>query len=124
MDFPNDPQTMNRRELGEWGERLAAQYLQGKGYQIVEKNYSCKLGEIDLIVTDQDYLVIVEVKTRSTKNFGPPQTAVDWRKQVKLRRMAAYYLLKMGLADRKVRFDVIGIFTGDKGEILHLEAAF
>ena len=116
---------MNNQELGKWGEGLAAQYLTAKGYRIIEKNYSCKLGEVDLIVTGQDYLVIVEVKTRRNTNFGLPQAAVDFHKQLKLRRLATYYLAKQGMEGQQVRFDVISIFKqGEQEEVLHLENAF
>lgn len=118
-------QAMSRKELGNWGEKQASKYLRKSGYQILEQNYSCKLGEIDLIVYQKDKLIFVEVKTRRSINYGPPQAAVDYRKQDKIRKVALYYLsINRGL-DMEFRFDVISIML-KKGqvEIEHFKNAF
>ncbi|WP_205739221.1 YraN family protein [Halocella sp. SP3-1] len=118
-------QAMGRKELGDWGEKQASKYLRNSGYQILEKNYSCKLGEIDLIICQNDILIFVEVKTRRSINYGPPQAAVDYRKQDKIKKVALYYLsINRGL-DMELRFDVISIML-KKGqvEIEHFENAF
>ncbi|MTI60747.1 MAG: YraN family protein [Firmicutes bacterium] len=116
---------MSRKELGHWGEKQAVKYLRNSGYQILEQNYSCKLGEIDLIVRQEDNLIFVEVKTRRSINYGPPQAAVNYRKQDKIRKVALYYLsINRGL-DMELRFDVISIML-KKGqvEIEHFKNAF
>lgn len=118
---------MNRRELGEWGERKALEYLKANHYEIIETNFRSFLGEIDLIVSDGEYLVFVEVKTRKSKNFGTPQEAVDFRKQQKIRRIASIYLAENDYSKLKIRFDVIAICVdreNGKGRLRHFENVF
>jgi len=95
--------------LGSLAERLAARYLTTQGIKIVERNYRCKLGEIDLIGKDKDYLVFIEVRYRKHCDFGTPASSVDVKKQNKLKRAANHYLLKHGAYDHSARFDVIGL---------------
>ncbi|WP_258360432.1 YraN family protein, partial [Moorella sulfitireducens (nom. illeg.)] len=73
------------------------------------RNYRCPLGEIDIIAADGEAIVFVEVRTRSTDAFGTPQESVDLRKQMRLRRLAAYYLSGRGLTNRPCRFDVVAV---------------
>jgi len=70
--------------LGAYGENLAAEFLQRRGFKILEKNFSCRAGEIDLIALDGAEVVFVEVKTRTSDNYGLPEYAVDWRKLQKI----------------------------------------
>ena len=84
-------------------------------------NFSCKIGEIDIIAMDKDTLVFVEVKARNTAMFGLPREAVTAKKQYKIRRIAELYLQRYSTLDQKIRFDVIEIL-GDK--ITHIENAF
>ena len=72
---------MNTRSVGNKGEDIAAAYLKKHGYTIVERNYNCRFGEIDIIAKQNSYIVFVEVKARSSTAFGMPREAVDWRKQ-------------------------------------------
>jgi putative endonuclease len=104
-----------RREIGKRGEDAAAQYLRRKGYKIVERNFRCTLGEIDIIAFEGDTLCFIEVKTVSGKNYGPPEIAVDINKQRKLSRVALAFLGQNGLHDTKARFDVVAI-TLSSGE--------
>jgi putative endonuclease len=118
-----------RRIVGEQGERLAAGYLQAKGYEIVERNYRTRRGEIDLIARRQRELVFVEVRTRTTNRFGTPAESVDGRKQKKLRELALAYLQQKGRTASSFRFDVIAITCPSGGDwnqaqILHIEHAF
>ena len=99
----------NQRAIGTEYERKAAIYLESKGYRILEFNFSCKKGEIDLIARDGDYLVFVEVKYRENENKGNPLEAVDFRKQRIISRCAFYYINKNDLTHMPVRFDVVGI---------------
>lgn len=115
---------MNKRRLGAEYENIAAGYLTGQGYRIVEQNYRNHFGEIDLIAKDRDgTLVYCEIKYRSDTASGDPLEAVDRRKQKRLSRTAeyhyAYYGHETGLP---CRFDVIGIY-GD-GSIRHIKNAF
>ena len=100
---------------------MAKQYLVQKGYKIVKTNFSCKIGEIDIIAQDKDTLVFVEVKARNTAKFGLPRESVTVQKQYKIRRMSQLYLQRYSNFDQKIRFDVIDIL-GDK--ITHIENAF
>ena len=112
----------NKREKGRQYELLAAEYLKNKGYLIIEQNFLAKTGEIDLIAKDDNTLVFCEVKYRTTEAFGLPQEAVDYKKQLKIRKTAAYYLYKNGYPEeQQVRFDVIGIL---KDKINHIKDAF
>ena len=118
---------MTTKEIGAWGERQAAEYLEVQGYFILEKNYSSKTGEIDLILSDsEDTYIFVEVKTRRNEVFGTPGEAVDAKKQQKIRRTALSFLQGRPAA---MRFDVVEVlyFPGDmpeKKELRHIKNAF
>ena len=88
-----------RRQLGDAGEDLAAAALKKQGYKILERNYVCPLGEVDLIARQGKTYVIIEVKTRKNERFGAPQEAVTSAKQHKLRRLADYYLQQKRLGE-------------------------
>jgi putative endonuclease len=102
-------QTDPRRTLGEYGERLAARYLTDHGLAVIDRNWRCARGEIDLVARDGDCLVFCEVKTRRSERFGTPVEAVDWRKTAKLRRLAAAWLQAHDEHPGRIRIDVIGI---------------
>lgn len=117
----------NRRQTGTDYERAAGCYLEGLGYEILEYNYRCRSGEIDIVARDREYLVFCEVKYRSDNRKGYPLEAVDKRKQQTIFRCAVYYLTEHRLADAPCRFDVIGIdgVGGTKeAEITHIKNAF
>jgi putative endonuclease len=111
---------MQKKELGKRGEDLAFRFLKKKGYRIIETNYVCKMGEMDLIAKEKDTLVFIEVKTRTSTMFGPPQLAVNSSKQRQLSKVALYYLKEKRLEDVKARFDVVAILLGQKGEEIEL----
>jgi len=101
---------MNRRALGKAYEEKAAAFLESRGYEILERNFSSPGGEIDLIARDGQYLVFVEVKYRSDASKGNPLEAVGPAKQERVRRTAAWYLMKKGISQEvPCRFDVVGI---------------
>ncbi len=111
-----------KKLLGRVGEKNAGKYLRKKGYKIIEKNYTTKIGEVDLIALYGDLLVFIEVKTRSSTAYGNPRDAVDYHKQRKYVLLAKEYLMvKKEYRERPVRFDVIEILNGD---INHIESAF
>lgn len=111
--------------LGKEGERLAERYLQKKGYRLVERNYRCKAGELDLIVLDGGVVVFVEVKTRTSAAFGSPLEAVEIRKQRKMIQAAQFFLAEKGLQQRDARFDVVGVSWPGRVPVLeHIENAF
>ena len=111
-------------EFGKLGEELAAQYLIGKGYKILERNWRNIHKEIDIIARDGENLVIVEVKTRQTDEFVNPDIAVTKQKQRRLISAANAYLFRKKL-DIDTRFDIISIvFKGGEPVIEHIEDAF
>jgi putative endonuclease len=114
-----------RQVLGKQGEEVAERYLMKKGYKLVERNYRCAAGEVDLIVLDRRVIVFVEVKTRSGDRFGSPLEAVELRKQRKMIRAAQLFLSQKGLHQRDARFDVVGIsWPHGKPIVEHIENAF
>jgi len=101
---------MNTRKVGQYYEDKAVEYLGQQDYQIIERNYRCRYGEIDIIARDQEYLVFVEVKYRRSNSSGNAVSAVDFRKQKKISGVAAWYMMKNKLSeDTKCRFDVVSI---------------
>ena len=109
-----------RKELGKKGEEMALRFLKKNGYRIFVRNYVCKMGEIDIIAKEKDTLVFIEVKTRTSTVFGPPQLAVNSAKQMQLSKVALYFLKEKGLEDVKARFDVVAILLGPKGPEIEL----
>lgn len=103
---------------------LAERYLVGQGFEILARNFRCRLGEIDLVASSGGVLVFVEVKTRRT-DLGSPLESVDGRKQKRMMRAATFYLSRYGLHGTEARFDVVGISMG-KGThaIEHIANAF
>ena len=113
---------MNTRKIGGEYEARAAEYLEASGYEILERNYRCACGEIDLIARQGNCLVFIEVKYRKTDRFGDAAAAVDPRKQQRLSKMAAFYCLSRRVPqETPCRFDVIAV-TGQ--ELAHYENAF
>ena len=109
---------MNKREVGTAYERQAGEYLATHGYKIVEYNFRCRMGEIDIIAKDGEYLVFVEVKYRKCAGSGNPLEAVDKKKQQIISRVAAYYCLTHGYGESTAcRFDVVAIL-GDEIELV------
>lgn len=109
-------------EVGKKGELLAADHLRRKNYQVLHTNWTYGKLEIDIVARDGEVLVFVEVKTRSSQNFGMPEEAVHAHKIKLLQKAAEKYMERFGLLPEEIRFDIISI-TVDK-EILHLEDAF
>ena len=109
---------MNKRERGSHYEALAAKFLKERGYEILERNYRCRMGEIDIICKDDKYLVFVEVKYRSGSGQGGAFMAVDHKKQHRISRVAAYYLLEHQMDEgTPCRFDVVAV-RGDAVQLV------
>lgn len=114
---------MNRRAIGKKYEEIAIALLEEQGCLILEKNYNNPYGEIDIIAQEQDILVFVEVKYRSSDSYGDALDAVNRQKQRRICRSALYYCSKKHRnLERPCRFDVIAIYSGDK--IVHIKNAF
>ena len=114
-------QKQNNRAVGTVYEQIAGTFLEKKGFQILEYNYRCRGGEVDLIARDGAYLVFCEVKYRRSDQSGSALEAVDVRKQKRLCLCARQYLTSHGMEEQPTRFDVIGI---QGNEIIHIEDAF
>lgn len=118
---------MNERdELGRSGEELAARHLRDNGYSIAARNYRCPIGEIDLIACTRDEVVFVEVKTRRTDAFAPPEASVTPAKQRRIRRVAQHFLNYKRISGINIRFDIIAIVLHDDADtkLDHFENAF
>lgn len=101
---------MNKRAVGTAYEKLAGAYLEQQGYEIVMYNFRCRMGEVDIIAKDGEYLVFVEVKYRSSERSGNPLEAVNVKKQRIISKVASYYCLTHGYGETKpCRFDVVAI---------------
>jgi len=113
------------KERGVQGEAIAAYYLQKKGYILLTKNWSCKVGELDLVMQHDSTRVIVEVRLRSPTSYGAGFETVGWQKQQKLIRAAKYYQQKERYWG-DIRFDVVSItLTNNKtAKIEHIDNAF
>ncbi len=109
-----------RTQVGRTGEDLAFKLLKKKGYRILERNYKSPLGEIDIIAREGKTLVFVEVKTRSTADFGTAKWAVDPRKQRKVSMVALDYLKRNSLLEQPARFDVVAIDLDQEREKIEL----
>lgn len=100
----------NKRRLGAVHEKRVAEYFRQQGYRILEQNFRCHFGEIDLIAQKDGYIVFVEVKYRSSDSFGTPMAAVDRKKQRRISNTASYYLYSRHWpTDTACRFDVAAV---------------
>lgn len=109
---------MNKRKTGDNYEQMAVHYMETEGYEIVERNYRCRFGEIDIVARDHEgrrvTLVFAEVKYRSSLKFGSPFEAVDIKKQRIINRTAEYYMKERNIdININIRFDVVGILGGE-----------
>lgn len=109
-----------RRAVGLEGERIASAFLEKRGYEILERNYRCRRGEVDLVARDGGVVVFVEVKARTSDRYGDPELAVDLRKQRKISVAALDYLVRNDLMDADARFDVVVIKWEGKAPTLSL----
>lgn len=102
----------NKRTVGSKFEQIAIQYLMERGYVLIEQNFQCRTGEIDIITKEKGYLVFVEVKYRTNAAMGLPQEAIDFRKMRKISRTAQYYMQRNHIpTDTPCRFDVVIILN-------------
>src|SRR3989304_3575985 len=121
----NADMTMERISKGKMGEDAAASFLAKEGYKIVERNFRCPLGEIDIVAIDKGVLVFVEVKTRSSNKFGLPEEAVNRRKQHQMTKAAQLYISRKKLFNSPARFDVVAVtISGENEEVRVIRNAF
>ena len=115
--------SLSKKEIGDKGEELAVRHLKRQGYKILERNFSVhKIGEIDVVARDGEYLCFVEVRLRSYTYFGTPAQTVTPEKQRRIVRTAEHYIKNNGLENSYVRFDVVEVY-GD-GKLVLIKDAF
>lgn len=114
-----------RKSLGDAGEAAAAAFLERQRFRILERNYRCPVGEVDLIGLDAGTLVFIEVKTRRQDAYGSPFDAVDARKQQQIERAALHYMTARRLHGHAARFDVVGVtWAGETPQCELIRGAF
>ena len=115
----------DRGRVGRRGEELAIGHLEGKGFQLVERNYRFERGEIDVVMKDGPELVFVEVKARRSSGYGSPEDSVTPHKRMQLRKVAEGFLFERNIENTPCRFDVVTVRWGRGGpEFTHIENAF
>ncbi|GAB3156761.1 YraN family protein [Amycolatopsis stemonae] len=121
-----DELARHRRDLGAWGEDLAARHLQERGLVLLGRNWRCREGEIDLILTDRTRVVFCEVKTRTSTEYGLPSETVSEEKAGRVRQAAQRWLREFRIGWCPVRYDVVTILAepGTSPRVQHIEAAF
>jgi putative endonuclease len=113
---------LTRKQLGALGEQFALEHIRQLNYRILDKNWRCRTGEIDLIAMDGNLLVFIEVRTRSgIRTFGTPQESINAKKQQQVTETAQFYTLRHQMINRQLRFDVVSVLTDKTGDLLSLE---
>jgi len=111
-----------RHIIGQRGEDEATRYLEQKGYKIIERNFLCRQGEIDIIALDKNYIVFIEIKARTSNEYGLPSESVTERKKKHMLKSIEYYLYKRNLENENIRIDVIEVYVKeDKYFINHIK---
>ena len=116
----------HNQEVGRRGENAAARYLEMLGYEILERNWRCPAGEVDIVARDMDAVVFVEVKTRTSLAKGLPSEAVDEAKRARYEKIAGWYLRDYEFVDVPVRFDIVALLVvaDDRALVRHYCNAF
>jgi len=117
----------DRKLLGQWGEKYCEKFLKRKGLKVLTRNFSCKTGEIDLIMVDTEGgIIFVEVRTKADEKFIEAESSITTAKKNRLKRAARYFLSTQKIENRPFRFDIVTIVLGQKGrpQLRHYENAF
>ena len=117
--MPAAPQNFYKKLLGRIGENKAEKHLKSIGYKILEKNFTTDIGEIDLVAKDGEYIVFVEVKTRTNSNYGAPIDAITYLKRKHMLKTIKYYLFLNKLENNFIRIDVIEIYNKNNKYFVH-----
>jgi len=112
---------VKRRDTGILGEKLAGDFLRKRGYRILEANYRCPRGEVDLIAEHKDYLVFVEVRTKRSREFGTPEESITPTKMERLRTVASHYRQTHDNLPQLWRIDVVAVELGRRGKPSRIE---
>lgn len=116
-----------RQQIGRWGENLACKYLTESSYEILERNFWCSQGEVDIIAKDvnRDEFVFIEVKTRSNLKYGNPADAVNHQKQKHIKQVVKYYLYEKCIENMAIRVDVVEVYIEKQNyRINHIKQVF
>lgn len=114
-----------KQKIGKLGEDIATDFLIEKGYIILDRNFECRQGELDIIAKDKDEIVFIEVKTRTSNKYGAPSEAVNKIKQKHMLQSIKYYLYIKGLREKFIRIDVIEVYIkGNIVKVNHIKQAF
>ena len=127
MNFPAGVilRRRNNRQIGDAKEAFVCAWLEKQGYSIMERNFRCRSGEVDIVAREHRYLVFIEVKYRSGTECGDPSEAVDYRKQQTISRVALFYLHRHGYTESTpVRFDVVSVSGTDTVGVMLYRNAF
>ena len=108
---------MNTKKIGDIGEEKAVEYLKKKRYRILDRNYRCRFGEIDIIAKYDDYIVFIEVKTRRGEGYGRPIEAINSTKLNRILKTVNFYLAEKRMFDANIRIDAIEVFLSNLKEI-------
>jgi len=109
-----------KRSLGRHGEEIAVAHLQGQGYSILDRNWRCSAGELDIVAREGETLAFVEVRTRRGNRFGSAEESITPAKQAKLVELAQTYLQEHSLSDQAWRIDVVAVEMDRRGEVKRL----
>ncbi len=112
---------MRRRDTGILGEKLARDFLKQRGYRILETNYRCPQGEIDIVAKHKDAIVFIEVRTKTSLEFGSPEETITSAKKERMRASAAYYQQTHHNLPQLPRLDVVAVELNQKGVLSHIE---
>ena len=121
----SQPKSESDLEIGRWGEKQAVKYLKKQKYKILQKNFRTHSGEIDIIASNQNVLVFVEVKTQREEGAIPPEHRVGLKKKRQLVKLAKYYISRTKTKYDEVRMDIITVTgNGKNADFNHIEGAF
>lgn len=110
-----DSRNKNKRTFGSFGEKIALEYLEKENFKIISQNYRVgRLGEIDIIASEKEFLCFLEVKTRTSYLFGAPSEAVNRKKQECIKRLAQIYIKQHNIRDKNLRFDIVEVIVDKK----------
>ncbi len=112
---------MKRRETGILGENLAKDFLKKRGYRILETNYRCRHGEIDIVARHKDFLVFIEVRTKTSLEFGSPGESITPAKKERMKTTALHYQQEHNNLPSLWRIDVVSVEMNQKGKLSHIE---
>lgn len=118
-----EKQQAERRRIGKAGEKAAARFLSDRGFLILERNFSCKHGELDIVARKRELVVFAEVKTRSSAEYAGAEESVGVKKQEKIKKTASYFVKKSKLSNDNLyfRYDIFAVYVNERGRVVKVE---